>query len=182
VRFIPVAKQSLQETSAPMASRIEFPPLPASVAALPFLLMGARGRDSEWDFNAALASAVASERADPDRANTRRRLAFLLCELGYQHGRRAGRLDAEMPLSRGELARALGVSLCRVKRVLALLSLSQVIRTDGERLRVIDWPRLCGVAGYECARLGIDPADDGDREPELPCATVTAAGDQACFV
>ena len=169
-----------------MATRIEFPQLPASVAALPFLFMRARVGDRDWDFNAALASAVAAERADSERRNTRRRLAYLLCELGYQFGRRTGDFGQEMPLSRSELGRALGVSLCKVKRILALLSLSQVVDCDGETIRVTDWPRLCGVAAYDCARLGVEmpeeftSAFDDEEEDDRP--HLTAAGDQACFV
>lgn len=171
-----------------MATRIEFPELPASVAALPFLFMRGRAGDRDWDFNAALASAVAAERADSERRNTRRRLAYLLCELGYQFGRRTGDFAQDMPLSRSELARALGVSLFKVKRILALLSLSQVVDCDGKSIRVTDWPRLCGVAAYDCARLGIEmPEEFGaasafDDEDEDDRPHLTAAGDQACFV
>jgi hypothetical protein len=169
-----------------MATRIHFPELPASVAALPFLFMRARAGDRDWDFNAALAFAVAAERADSERRNTRRRLAYLLCELGYQYGRRTGDYGQAMPLSRSELARALGVSLPRVKRILALLSLSQVIDcASGASIRVTDWPRLCGVAAYDCARLGVEMPEEftspfADEEDEPP--HLTAAGDQACFV
>jgi hypothetical protein len=168
-----------------MATRIHLPDLPDSVAALPFLFMRARAGDRDWDFNAALASAVAAERADSERRNTRRRLAWLLCELGWQYGRRIGDYSQEMPLSRAGLARALGVSLCRVKRILALLILSSVVESDGETLRVTDWPRLCGVAGYACARLGVEAPDEFvapfDEDAE-PVNRLTAAGDQACFV
>src|SRR5205085_11964738 len=135
-----------------MATRIYLPELPASVAALPFLFMRARTGDRDWDFNAALASAVSAERADSERRNTRRRLAWLLCELGWQYGRRIGDYSQEMPLSRAGLARALGVSLCRAKRILALLTLSSVVESDGESLPVLDWPRLRGMADYEGVR------------------------------
>jgi hypothetical protein len=166
-----------------MATRFAFPPLPASVAALPFLFMRPRAQDREWDFSAALASAVAAERADTSRRNTRSRLVYLLCELGYQYGRRTGDFGQEMPLCRAELAHALGIGLTKVKRVLALLSLSGAIETDGESIRGLHWPRLCAVAGYDCARLGIE-----EEEPapvlfdESPRAFLTAAGDPACFV
>jgi hypothetical protein len=165
----------------------QFAQLPPSVAVLPFMLARPQGDDLGWHLRSALAAATAAERADDTRRNTRARIAYLLCETAYQLGRR--RIDAgqELPLSRIDIAEALGVSLCRVKRTLALLSLSQVLVTNGYRLRVTDWPRLCAVAGYHPSRLELDPEDleaeysPAAEEVELR-NLVTASGEPACFV
>ncbi len=166
----------------------QYSSVPASVVALPFLLARSRSGDLEWSVRGALAAAIAAERAvDTSRRNGRARLAYLLCELGYQLGRRGVDRDQELPIPRVELANALGTSLCRVKRTLALLSLSGIIETDGRRIRVLDWRRLSGVAAYDAARLELPPeedfdplivADASDRESNL----TTASGDPACFV
>ncbi|MDP9412706.1 MAG: helix-turn-helix domain-containing protein [Pseudomonadota bacterium] len=166
----------------------QYSSVPASVVALPFLLARSRSGDLEWSVRGALAAAIGAERAvDTGRRNSRARLAYLLCELGYQLGRRGVDRDQELPIPRVELANALGTSLCRVKRTLALLSLSGIIETDGRTMRVIDWRRLSGVAAYDPARLELPPeedfdplivADASDRESNL----TTASGDPACFV
>ena len=173
-----------------MSARVELPPLPPSVAVLPFLFMGPQTRDPEWDFQAALAAAAAAEQADIEKRNTLRRVAWLLCELGCQYARRSGDRDAAFPLPRTELARRLGLGPSRVKRILGLLSLSGVIRADEETVRVLDWQRLSDAAAYDAKRLG----RSGEREteedmifaavPEQEDAApqLTAAGDPACFV
>lgn len=56
---------------------------------------------------------------------------------------------AAISLDRTALAEALGLSLCRVKRVLGLFQLSGDIEYDGHRIRVRDWRRLCVSAGYD---------------------------------
>jgi hypothetical protein len=168
-----------------MAERIQMPPVPAYVAVLPFLFMAPASRDRDWDFQAALGSAVAAEQAGTERRNTLRRVSYVLCELGFQYSRRTGNMSGAVPLSRAALARALGVSLTKVKRILALLSLSQTIECDGAEIRVTDWRRLCSAAAYDPARLGALVPDE-----EAPAATqdedthsrFTAAGEPACFV
>jgi hypothetical protein len=161
--------------------------LPPSVAALPFLFARPQVDDAGWNYRAALLAATAAERADDTRRNTRGRIAYLLCELGFQLARRRIDTDAALPLTRNDIADALGVSLCKVKRTLALLSLSQVIECDAATLRVLDWPRLCSVATYEASRLELRQEDDefdlvsavqDEEQPQL----VTRAGDPACFV
>jgi hypothetical protein len=165
----------------------QFANVPASVLALPFLLSRSRSGDFDWTVRTSLSAAIAAERAvDGGRRNTRARLAYLLCELGYQLSRRSADRDLDLAIPRLELANALGTSLCRVKRTLALFSLSGVIRSDGRNLRIVDWRRLCSVAGYDPARLGLNPeeheaADEGHGE-EAPVNLLTAAGDPACFV
>ncbi len=166
-----------------MATR--FADLPASVIALPFLLARSRSDDFEWTVRAALSSALAAERAvDTGRRNTRTRLAWLLCELGYQLMRRGEDKDAALPVPRAQLAEALGTSLCRVKRTLALLSLSGVAKVDGATLRITDWRRLAGLGCYDPARLELAP-EEAELEivPAREAAPrLTAAGDPACFV
>jgi hypothetical protein len=171
-----------------MASSFASRTFPPSVASLPFLFARPQVDDGDWSFRTALSAALAAERADQDsRRNTRGRVAYLLCELGYQLARRGLDRDGEMPLSRTEIAGALGVNLCRVKRTLALLSLSQVIATDGQRLRILDWQRLCGVAGFSRSRLELKEEDyegaliTGDEDGRDP-HKLTASGDPACFV
>ena len=161
--------------------------IPASVAALPFLFVRQDSGDDEWRVRAALATAAAAERADDTRRNTLGRLSYLLCELGFQLGRRGGDRDARLPLPRQELARTLDVSLSKVKRTLALLSLSQVIAIEGDSMRIVDWRRLCGVAHYDPARLNVAEEDDealaaAPAEVDDGGARLTAAGDPACFV
>ena len=160
--------------------------VPPSVGALPFLFARPQVDDGGWNQRAALLAATAAERADDTRRNTRGRIAYLLCELGYQLARRRLDPDGTLPLTRNDIADALGVSLCPVKRTLALLSLSQVIECDAATMRVLDWPRLCAVAAYEASRLELKQDED---ELEIACATqeeepqlVTKAGDPACFV
>lgn len=160
--------------------------VPPSVAALPFLFARPQVDDAGWNYRAALLAATAAERADDTRRNTRGRIAYLLCEFGYQLSRRRIDPDAALPLTRSDIADALGVSLCRVKRTLALLSLSQVIDCDAATMRVLDWPRLCSVATYEANRLELKQEEDDldavcaaqEEQPQL----VTKAGDPACFV
>ena len=165
-----------------------FSSVPASVLPLPFLLARSRSGDPEWLVRGALAAAISAERAvDTGRRNTRARLAWLLCELGYQLARRGMDKDQPLPLPRVEIANALATSLCRVKRTLALLSLSQVVETDCRTLRVLDWRRLSGIAGYDPDRLELGPEDDLelvliDYSDEQEARQLTASGDQACFV
>lgn len=168
-----------------MASHPAAKPIPSFIAALPFLFARPQEDDLGWVCRSALAAAAAAERADDVRRNTRGRIAWVLCELGYQLARRGLDAGSELPIARADIARALEVTLCRVKRTLALLHLSQVIESDGQCIRIADWHRLCAVAGYDPRRLEL-----GEREDELPGPTaseteptgLTAAGDQACFV
>jgi hypothetical protein len=168
---------------------VEIPPLPASLAVLPFLFMGRQSRDAEWDFQAALATAAAAEQADTEKRNSLRRVAWLLCELACQYARRTGDREGAFPLPRTELARQLGIGLCRVKRTLALLTISGVISADEDVVRIVDWGRLCSAGAYDPARLGrsvIDPDDAFAAPPpgdeQHAGSRVTASGDPACFV
>jgi hypothetical protein len=168
-----------------MASHLTAKPIPSFIAALPFLFARPQQDDLGWSCRSALASAVAAERADDRPRNTRGRIAYVLCELGYQLARRGLDACGELPLSRTDIARSLGVSLSRVKRALALFELSQVVEGDGQRIRILDWHRLCGVAGYDPRRLELASEEDEGPAPARdngPSPQLTAAGDQACFV
>ncbi len=171
-----------------MPSRNEAPSLPPAVAVLPFLFMPGRPEDPDWILALALAAASAAESAVTDPSNSRQRIAWLLSEFGFQYGRRTGQAFFEVPLSRTQLAQAARIPLPKVKRIMALLQLSQVIETDGERLKVIDWRRLCAVGHYPFSRLqsalGQTEEDDAaidDAQVEPPLALLTQAGDPACF-
>jgi hypothetical protein len=168
-----------------MANPFAGKPIPSYIAALPFLFTRPQTDDLGWHCRSALAAAVAAERACDLPRNTRGRIAYVLCELGYQLARRGCDAGADLPISRADLARLLDVGLSRVKRVLALLQLSQVIEADGQRIRITDWARLCGVAGYDPRRLDLTPAEEELLPPspsEVVPQQLTAGGDQACFV
>lgn len=158
--------------------------VPASVLALPFLLARRGEADLDWSVRAALSAAIAAERAvDSGRRNTRSRLAWLLCELGFQLGRRNIGRDQDLPVPRIQLAEALGTSLCRVKRTLALLGLSGIIAADARTIRVLDWRKLTSLAGYDPARLELGLEEEPLAPPPLlPPQAFTASGDPACFV
>jgi hypothetical protein len=146
-----------------------------------FLFGAPQPRRSDAAFAAALRAAVAAEkRASPGR-NAQQRIALFICELGKAYG-----CNKELPLSRAALASALDISLVRVKRTLALLSLSGVLTCDGNCIHVLDWRKLSGAARFDPANLNLAEMDEddvlpcADREAETP--SLTASGDPACFV
>jgi hypothetical protein len=168
-----------------MASRLAADSIPSFIAALPFLFARPQRDDLGWSCRSALASAAAAERADQTPRNTRGRVAYVLCELGYQLARRGLDTCGELPIPRAELARCLAVGLPKVKRVLALFQLSRVVEADGQGLRITDWYRLCGVAGYDPNRLELRPLHEEPLEHaggEEVGARMTASGEPACFV
>ena len=129
-------------------------------------------------FEAALAAAVRAERAFAARTPCQR-VSRLLCELGKSLG-----CEADLPLSRAVIGKALDLSLVRVKRTLGLLCLSGVLEMRGEGIRVLDWRKLCGAARLDPATL-----DLANEDEIAPCTNAadepyrtTAAGDPACFV
>ena len=90
----------------------QYAAVPASVLALPFLLARSRSDDLDWTVRTAFSAAIAAERAvESGRRNTRARLAYLICELGYQLSRRGVDREQDLPIPRLELAKALGTSL-----------------------------------------------------------------------
>ena len=111
------------------------------------------------------------------RRSTRLDVAQLLCALG-QCGARS-----ELAVGRADIAAALDISLCKVKRVLALFSLSGVIACEAGSLRVLDWRRLCSVAQLPYAAEEEEDLDAAcAAEEEEAASPFTAAGDPACFV
>lgn len=154
----------------------------APSAPVPFLLGQPRQEAVRPSIAAAIKSAAAAERACAGARNPRQRIALFLCELGKAVGCRS-----ELPLSRASLASTLGISLVRVKRTLALLSLSGVISTDGSTITVLDWRKLSSAAQFDVSTLNVSLDDDEngsvsseelDRQDHL----LTACGEPACFV
>jgi len=145
-------------------------------APLSFMLRDAL--PAEPSFAAAFHAAVRAERSSGARSPSQR-VARLLCEIGKRLG-----CEADLPLTRAALAGALGVSLVRVKRTLGLLCLSGVLDVQGERIRVIDWRKLAGAARFDPAALGVaeDEEEASRRDADDTPCTLTAGGDQACFV
>ena len=171
----------------------ELPASPAAQAgALPFMLAQPRAQVEGLDFAAAFEAAAIAESASHDaRRNTRCRISYFLCEAANQLRQQRGPsfdFASEFPITRYDIADLLGISLCKVKRVVALLSLSGVVSTDGRSLQVLDWPRLCGVAHVDPERLGLVLTDEDEmvvatpRREEEPANLVTASGEPACFV
>ncbi len=161
--------------------------LPLSVAAMPFLFARPQPADPAWNQHVALIVAAAAERARDERSNTGQRLAYLLCELGFQLARRRIDPSSTLQLSRIDIAAQLGVNLCRVKRSLALLALKDIVESNARSLRVLDWPGLCSIAGYDPRRLELKEEDEQEEiatpaEPDRSPRLVTMAGDPACFV
>lgn len=149
-------------------------------APLSILLARPKRENVSLNFAAALEAAVAAERVHAGARNPRQRIALFLCELGKGYG-----CGAEFPLSRSSLANALGISLVRVKRTLALLSLSGVIGTDGSTITVLDWRKLSAAAQFDVSALNLSLDDDdavsSDEDGEQD-HFLTACGEPACFV
>ena len=149
----------------------------------PFLLGQPRRETVHAGFEAAVKAAVAAERARGGARNPRQRISLFLCELGKAYGCRS-----DFPLSRSTLASALGISLVRVKRTLALLSLSGVISSDGSTITVLDWRKLSAAAHFDVSTLNVRLDDDetahtlSSHEDDEQDHFLTACGEPACFV
>ena len=160
----------------------QFAPAFKSSAPVPFLLgkrVAARGGDN---FAEAMQIAIAAQHAQSAGRKSSQRIALFLCELGKAHGCRT-----DLPLSRAAIAAALGISLVRVKRALALFSLSGLLSCNGEEIRIVDWRKLGGVAHFDASDL--DLAADEDEDLVCPALAeaenirfMTASGEPACFV
>ena len=170
-------------------SRVELPPLPMWLAALPLAFMGAGRRDSDEILNSALFAASAALAADDSRRDSRARICFLLAELAQQYGRLVEDYSAPIPISRNQLARATGISLTKVKRVTAYLGLVGVIEVLPSGVRISDWQGLCELAAYDRSWLPVILWSEDDATVEAPNVpqeqqeiTATVAGDPARFV
>ena len=152
-----------------------------TTAPVPFLLRKSPRAESGGTFENALHAAVEAERAQAGSRKSCQRIAQFLCELGKAYGGRA-----DLPLSRAAIASALGISLVRVKRTLGLLSLSGVLRCEGEGLTILDWRKLGGVARIEPPLMGLESGEDEDLicggRADSNLRFMTANGDPACFV
>lgn len=173
-----------------MSDRVELPPVPTWLAALPFLFSPRGTSDEDLLVNSALASAAAAMAADPDRRDSRSRICFLLAELASQYGRRTGDHSGWIPVTRSQLATVAQINLTKVKRVLGFLLLSGVIELGSEGVRVIDWKRLCALADYDPSWGAASGHEEEEQEEIAPASRqqaeqprdVTAAGDPASFV
>ncbi len=157
----------------------QFAQTTTSPGPAPFMFGGAASGATRGGFAAALRRAVTAERAFAEGSKPSQRIARLLCELGENYGCRN-----RLPLSRNELATALGISLIRVKRTLALLSLSGVVDCDDGGLTVRDWRKLSGLARFDARALGLgsDQEDELEDCTDVELCFLTASGDPACFV
>lgn len=170
-----------------MSGKVELPPVPTWLAALPFVLTARSRSDSDIILSSALASAAAAMAADPERRDSRSRISFLLAELASQYGRRTGDHAGWIRVTRSELARAAQINLTKVKRILGFLALSGVIETGAEGIRILDWPRLCKLASYDRNWVAAPMPGESDLPAPFiakPAAqpALTAAGDPASFV
>ena len=171
-----------------MASRVELPALPLWLASIPTVFNPAVRTDLDQILNCSLAAASGVLAADSEKRDCCSRICFLLAELAAQYGRRTGDCTRPIPVTRAELARAAGLSLTPVKRILGFLSLSRVVEETSAGLRVIDCQRLCKLASYERTWLP-NPISDEEEDALLvqenvPAMSIglTLAGDQASFV
>lgn len=171
-----------------MAARVEIPHLPAWLSILPLLGGSGRASDVDGQFHLALTAAAAALEGDAERRDSRSRLCFLLCELASQFARRMGDPARPIPVSRSQLARASGISLPRVKRVVGFLALAGIIDRQAEGIRVLDWNQLCKLGKYDRAWTMVPVTDEeefsgavGMRPDEDDRPRLTAAGEPACF-
>lgn len=161
------------------------PSVPAWLSALPLLAAAGRQQDDDARSNAALAAAAAALEADTDRDDSRSRLCFFLAELAAQFGRRTGDSARPIPVTRLQLARATGISLPRVKRIIGYLVLSEIVAIDKTGIAVRDWARLCSLGQFDRSWSAMHAAADEEATHARPAEELqpayTLAGDPACF-
>lgn len=171
-----------------MNERVELPLVPTWLAAFPFLFSSKCRNDDDLIATSALASAAAAMAADPERRDSRAKVTFLLAELASQYARRTGDGSGWIPVDRAQLARAARIDLTKMKRVLGFLLLACVIEAGKDGVRILDWPRLCKLAGYDrCwAPVQESKSDDSDtpslREAAVVGPALTPTGEPASFV
>ena len=170
-----------------MSERVELPVIPTWLAAFPFLFSSKCRSDNDLIAASALASAAAAMAADPDRRDSRAKITFLLAELASQYARKAGDRSGWIPVDRAQLARAAPMNITKVKRVLGYLLLAGVVELSKDGVRILDWTRLCKLAGYDRAwGPAQERESDNSQQPIIPSAFVapalTATGEPASFV
>lgn len=161
------------------------PSVPAWLSALPMLAAAGRRQDDDARLNVALAAAAAALEADTERSDSRSRLCFFLAELAAQFGRRTGDSARPIPVTRLQLARATGISLPRVKRIIGYLVLSGIVAIDKSGIAVRDWARLCHLGQFDRSWSAMHATADEEailaRPLEEAQPARTLAGDPACF-
>lgn len=100
----------------------------------------------------------------------RPRLAHLFCEL-FNRLQTVGLADEGgfvLPLTQTELGEATGMSAVHVNRSMQELRAEGLIASEGKFLRVLDWPRLKKVGGYERRYLHFRGEDEDAVRQGLP--------------
>lgn len=94
------------------------------------------------------------------RRSAKARMAHLLCELFVRlRSVGLGEPDAfDLPLTQAVLADALGLSTVHANRVLQELRGEKLIRSEGYRVKILDWEGLRAVAEFDPAYLHLHDA------------------------
>jgi len=83
------------------------------------------------------------------------RTAHLFCEL-FKRLEAVGKTEGmgfRFPLTQSELSDTLGLSLVHMNRVIQALRAQRLVTWEGRVLTILDWDRLCGLAGFDPAYL-----------------------------
>lgn len=106
------------------------------------------------------------------RKSAREHVAHFLCELVVRLGDGTDtsvRDTHALPLTQTELADAFGLTAVHVNRVLQGLRRDGLVELCRERLRILDWPRLVAVGGFDAGYLGrADPPVASTLRRERP--------------
>ena len=89
----------------------------------------------------------------------RPRLAHLFCE-HFDRLRSVGLAEENgfiLPMTQTELGHATGMSAVHVNRSMQELRAAGLIASEGQFLRILDWPQLQKVGGYESRYLHMNP-------------------------
>jgi CRP-like cAMP-binding protein len=84
-------------------------------------------------------------------------LAHILCELYVRLGvvRRTNSWSFHLPLSQGEMADVLGLSLVHMNRVIQTLRRERLISWTNQTITILDWERLQEVAEFDPTYLSL---------------------------
>ena len=94
------------------------------------------------------------------------RIAHLICEF-FVRLTSAGLVEDKsfaMPLTQGQIGETTGLTTVHVNRTLQHLRGRNLIATKGRTVRIIDWPGLQRIGGFDPAYLHLGPIG---REPEF---------------